>query len=170
MTCASSTLTRLLRIPLVGAALCALATVGCSPDIDIPNALRLTNVVTGYFDAGVVDGKNKLVPSISFQVQNVADDNVSGVQLNAVFKVIGDQQELGSAFVRGIGSNGLEPAATTDAFVLRSTLGYTGEQPRAQMLQHKEFRDVQAEVFAKHGSDQWVKLGQYKVDRQLLTR
>ena len=53
---------------------------------------------------------------------------------------------------------------------MRSLLGYTGEQPRNQMLQHTQFKDVQVELFAKHGSDQWVKLAQYKIDRQLLTR
>jgi hypothetical protein len=87
-----------------------------------------------------------------------------------VFRVIGDQEELGSAFVRGIDANGLDPGATSGGFVLRSSLGYTGEQPRTQMLQHSQFRDVQVEVFAKHGARQWVKLGQYKVERQLLTR
>jgi hypothetical protein len=126
--------------------------------------------VTGYFDAGIVDGKNKLVPSVSFQVKNVGQHTISGVQLNAVFRVIGEQAELGSAFIRGIDARGLPAAATTEAFVLRSSLGYTGEQPRTQLLQHKEFKDVTVEIFAKHGSKQWVKLAESKVERQLLTR
>ncbi len=64
----------------------------------------------------------------------------------------------------------LAPGASTPAYVLRSSLGYTGEQPRSEMLQHKEFHDVQVQVFAKHGSEQWVKLGESKVERQLFTR
>jgi hypothetical protein len=150
-------------------ALTALAT-GCGPGIDITETLQVTDVVTGYFDMGVVGGKNKLVPSIAFQVRNSADTPVAGVQLNAVFRVIGDTEELGSALVRGIDNSGLAPGATTAPFVLRSSLGYTGEQPRAQMLQHAQFQDVQVELFAKHGGRQWVKLGLYKIDRQLLTR
>jgi hypothetical protein len=142
----------------------------CGGDVDIARALQVTDVVTGYYDAGIVDGKNKLVPSISFRVKNTHADTVSSVQLNAVFRVVGDQEELGSSFVRGIDASGLAPGATTGAFVLRSTLGYTGEQPRNQMLQHSQFRDVQVEIFAKHGSEQWVKLGEHKVDRQLLTQ
>jgi hypothetical protein len=86
-----------------------------------------------------------------------------------VFRVIGDEEELGSAFVRGIDQSGLEPGRTTETFVLRSHLGYTGEQPRLQMLQHSLFKDAQVDVFAKHGSDQWVKLAQIQIDRQLLT-
>ena len=109
----------------------------------------MTDVVTGYYDSGIVGGKNKLVPSVSFQVKNTAAATVRSVQLNAVFRVIGDQQGLGSAFVRGIDASGLAPGASTPAYVLRSSLGYTGEQPRSEMLQHKEFHDVQVQVFAK---------------------
>ena len=92
------------------------------------------------------------------------------VQLNAVFRVEGDEEELGSMLVRGIDSSGIGPGELSETFVMRSSLGYTGEQPRAQMLQHKEFRDVQVELFAKHKAKQWVKIGQYRIDRQLLTR
>jgi hypothetical protein len=165
--------TRRFRAP-GGAALavttCVLLASGCGDAVNVREALQVTDVITGYYDVGIVDGKNKLVPSISFQVRNNGDRSVASVQLNAVFRVIGDQEELGSAFVRGIDASGLAPGATTQSFVLRSSLGYTGEQPRAQMMQHKEFRDVQVEVFAKHGSEQWVKLAQHKIERQLLTR
>ncbi len=138
-------------------------------DVDVQQALQVTDVVTGYHDLGIVDGKNKLVPSVSFRIRNVASDTVASVQLNAVFRVVGDQEELGSAFVKGIDARGLAGGATTEPFVLRSALGYTGEQPRAQMLQHSSFRDVHVEIFAKHGARQWVKLGEHKVERQLLT-
>ncbi len=154
---------------LAGWLLATTFVAGCSDGLDVQKSLQITNVVTGFYDVGVVNGKNKLVPSISFQAKNVAGSTIRNVQLNAVFRVIGDQQELGSAFVRGITASGLQGGATTEKFVLRSTLGYTGEQPRGQMLQHKDFKDVQVEIFAKHGSDQWVKLAQYKTDRQLLT-
>lgn len=148
----------------------SLASVACGgADVDVKEALQVTDVVTGYYDVGIVAGKNKLVPSVSFRIKNVSPSSVSSVQLNSVFKVIGDQEELGSAFVKGIDARGLAGGATTEPFVLRSTLGYTGEQPRAELLQHSGFRDVQVEIFAKHGAKQWVKLGEFKVERQLLT-
>jgi hypothetical protein len=37
------------------------------------------------------------------------------------------------------------------------------------MLQNKAFIDAKVEVFGKHGSNLWVKLGEFKIDRQLLT-
>lgn len=154
----------------VAGLICAsLLATGCGETVDAQEALELTDVVTGWFDAGIQDGKNKLVPTVSFRMRNKASASISGVQLNAVFRVIGDLEELGSSFVRGVDASGLAPSASTSTFVLRSTLGYTGEQPRMQMLQHSLFRDAQVEIFAKHGSKNWVKLAQYTIQRQLLT-
>jgi hypothetical protein len=151
-------------------ALLAIAS-GCGPSVDVKQALQVTDVVTGWYDAGIVEGnKNKLVPRVSFRVKNVSNESVASVQLNAVFRVVGDVQELGSMFVRGIGPEGLAAGQATETFSLQSTLGYTGEQPRLQMLQHEQFQDAQVEIFAKPGSGQWVKLAEYKIDRQLLTQ
>ncbi|MCL4814828.1 MAG: hypothetical protein KJ061_20270 [Vicinamibacteraceae bacterium] len=154
---------------LVLAVALSFASAGCDDGVDVKEALVVTDVVTGWFDAGIQAGKNKLVPSISFRVKNQSASTVRSVQLNAVFRIVGDQEELGAALVRGIDSDGLAAGQTTDAFVLRSALGYTGEQPRGDMLQHGQFQDAQVEIFAKHGSRQWVKLGQFPITRQLLT-
>lgn len=165
---------RMRRAPRVASAVLALivavVTAGCGDRLDVQEALEVTDVVTGYYDEGIQAGRNKLVPSISFRVKNGAASRIRSVQINAVFRIIGDQEELGSALVRGIDSEGLESGASSEPFVLRSHLGYTGEQPRAQMLQHRDFRDAQVELFAKHGSKQWAPLGVFKIERQLLTR
>ncbi len=142
---------------------------GCSPRIDVKQALEVTDVVTGWYDAGLVEGhKNKLVPSVTFRIKNVSNETVTYVQFNAVFRVVGDVQELGSKLVRGIGGDGLAPGQYAGPYTLQSDLGYTGEQPRVEMLQHGQFKDAQVEIFAKHGSDQWVKLSGVNITRQLL--
>ena len=147
----------------------ALALSGCGPGVDVKEVLQVTDVVTGWYDAGIVEGrKNKLVPSVTFRVKNSANESVAWVQFNAVFRVVGDVQELGSKLVRGIDGEGLAAGQFVGPFTLQSDLGYTGEQPRAQMLQHEQFKDAQVEIFAKHGSDQWVKLAQFPIARQLL--
>jgi hypothetical protein len=53
---------------------------------------------------------------------------------------------------------------------MRSTLGYTGEQPRMQMLQNREFIDTKVEIYLKQGSRVWAKLAEYPIQRQLLTQ
>ena len=39
----------------------ALVCAGCGPDVDLTKALHVEVVSTGWFDAGIVNGQNKLV-------------------------------------------------------------------------------------------------------------
>ena len=136
---------------------------------EVENDLRIVNVRTGWYDAGIVGGQNKLVPSISLELQNVSAEEIASVQLNAVFRRVGEEQSWGDHFVRAIDTSGLPAGSNTTPIVLRSTFGYTGAQARAQMLQNKEFVDAQVEVFGRHGRRNWAKMGEYTVGRNLLT-
>jgi hypothetical protein len=145
--------------------------VGCTETREVEKDLRLVEVHTGWYDAGIVEGqKNKLVPSISLKLQNVSSKEISRVQVEAIFRRKGEQEAWGEHFVRAIGSDGLGAGKTGSNLVLRSTLGYTGTEPRLQMLQNREFVDARVEVFGKHGSRTWVKMGEFAIDRQLLTQ
>jgi hypothetical protein len=53
--------------------------------------------------------------------------------------------------------------------VLRSDLGYTGTESRADLLKNRLFVDARVQLFAKHGSAQWARLGEYRIERRLLT-
>ena len=145
--------------------------VGCTPTREVERDLKIVDVHTGWYDAGIVEGqKNKLVPSISLKLQNVSSSEISRVQVTAIFRRKGEQEAWGEHFVRAIGSDGLAPGKTGGNLVLRSTLGYTGTDPRLKMLQNREFVDARVEVFGKHGSRTWAKMGEYDIDRQLLTQ
>jgi hypothetical protein len=147
------------------------ALAGCSRSVDVEKAVKLTDVQTGWYDAGLQpDGKNKLVPSISLKLQNVSDEPVRSVQLMAVFRRVGDAEAWDDTYVRGIGRESLPPGSTTAPLVLHANAGYTGTQARIQMLQNKEFVDATVEILGKHGSRTWVKIGEYQIDRQLLTQ
>lgn len=150
----------------------ALAAAGCSQDIEIAKSLRITDVHTGWYDAGIQpDGKNKLVPSISIRLHNVASEPVRSVQVVAIFRRVGEPDVAwGEHFARAIERDGLPPNASTKPLVLRSNLGYTGTQPRMQMLQNREFIDAKVDIFGRHGARGLVKLAEYKIDRQLLTQ
>ena len=63
-----------------------------------------------------------------------------------------------------------ERARHVAELVLRSGLGYTGDQPRLQMLQNREFVDAKVEIFLKQGSRVWAKLAEFPIERQLLTQ
>jgi hypothetical protein len=143
------------------------ATSGCRSR-DVEQDLRITEVDTGWYDVGIVDGQNKIVPSVSFRIQNVSQESIEDVQINAVFRRLNEPEAWGDRLVRGVGDEGLEPGATGKPLVVRSERGYTGTEARAQMLKNSQFIDAKVELFGKHGSRTWVKMGEYPIDRELI--
>lgn len=146
-------------------------TSGCGPAVDLKKDLQVVEVTTGWFDAGIIEGKNKLVPTISFILKNASDHPVTSVQINLAFWRTGEDGEFDGAFLASaIDRRGLAPGAQTPRITLRGTVGYTGDQPRAEMLQHRLFKDATARLFCKRGSSQWVLLGEFPIERRLVTR
>ena len=162
----------------------------------LASVLEVADVTTGWLDVGIDQlGRNKLIPTISFRLENISDEQTRSLQLNSVFRrcqvvsegqpapvapvspadpiagtCVAEDQEWGNAFVRAVGREGLAPGAGIGPFTMESGLGYTSEQPRREILQHRDFVDVKIELFVKHRSDQWAKLGEYQIERQLLTQ
>ena len=138
---------------------------------EVEKDLKIVGVQTGWYDSGVQPGgTNKLVPSIFLELENVSDRDIASVQLMVVFRRIGEEQSWGEHYVRAIDPDGLAAGSTTERIVLRSTLGYTGPQSRLQMLRNQEFVDATVEVFGKHGPRTWVKMAEFPIERELLTR
>ena len=150
----------------------AMFTVSCGASVDTVASLEPIDVVTGWFDDGILEGgKNKLVPSVSLKLRNKTDQPLTSIQINAIFKRVNEKEMWGEYFGWAIPRTApLAGGAETKPLVMRSTLGYTGEQPRMQMLQNHEFVDAKVEIFLKRGSKAWAKLAEYPIQRQLLTR
>jgi hypothetical protein len=143
----------------------------CNRGPDPVTALEPIDVVTGWYDEGIVeDGKNKLVPSISMKLRNKSSEPLRQIQVNAIFRRVGEAEMWGEHFGWAIQRTPVEPGAATNDLVMRSGLGYTGEQPRMQMLQNKEFVDAKVEIFLRQGSRSWAKLAEFPIARQLLTK
>jgi len=158
---------RLRLLPLVA----LVSVAGCGPSVDLTKGLQVTVISTGWFDAGIVHGQNKLVPSITFTLRNVSDQKLSTLQVNALFRRVAENDEWGSGFLTAAGSDGLAPGSTTAPLTVKSPLGYTGsDQSRQEMLQNSHFVDAKVELFAKYGSTQWARLGSYPIARQLVTK
>jgi hypothetical protein len=158
-----------MRLPsLVLAATLALSAAGCGEQVDLTQNLEVVNVSTGWWDEGIVNGQNKLVPSITFTFKNNSDQTLGTLQANVLFKRVGEETEWSSGFVKVVGSEGLPPGATSPASSVRGQKGYTGSEPRHLMLQNSQFVDARVELFAKYGSTQWEKVGDFTVDRRLL--
>jgi hypothetical protein len=143
--------------------------LGCGPDAAVATNVRVQAVSSGWIDEGPVRGKTKLVPTISVTLKNASGRTLAMLQVNALFRRVGDEDEWGTGFVTAAGSEGLPPGEVT-AVSVTSPLGYTGTESGSVMLANSQFVDARVDLFAKYGSARWTRLGQYRISRQLLAR
>ena len=62
--------------------------------------LKYFEDVKRVFDAGATeDGKTKIVPSISLKLTNTGTEPIGGVQLNCIFRRVGDPEEVAALAV-----------------------------------------------------------------------
>ena len=71
------------------------------PEQPITKLVEPVDVKTGWFDAGVENGMNKLVPTATLTLRNISGEPVANVQLNAVIRRVGETEEWGGAFTEG---------------------------------------------------------------------
>ena len=167
-----------MRILASAAALAlVVCSAACSKAVDLKQALQVTDVTSGYFDAGIVDGKNKLVPSVSFRLKKSVDDSLRPLSVNVSFKQLPQagtavapgspaENDWDEVFLQNVPFEGNQSAVLT----FKAKNGYTGDPPqtRADMLKNKYFQDVRVHVFAKHSASQWVEIATLDLPRQLL--
>ena len=150
----------------------ALLAAGCGgPAVDLKQGLKIDIVDTGWFDAGIVEGKNKLVPTVSFTVKNISDQKLVSLQMMASFFRVSDtSSEWGNNLLNVAGSEGLAPGATTPPLTIKSPLGYTGTDPRADMLKNARFVDAMVKLVAKYAATQWTHIREVPIERKLITQ
>ena len=152
----------------VSAAVLAVLASACGPPVDLKQTVQVTDVSSGWFDAGIQNGKNKLVPSVTFKLKKNADVKLSSVSLNVGFLFAGTTDHADDVYVQSVEFGNTE----TKPITVRTQWGYTGDAPqtRAEMLKNSQFRDMEVSIFAKQSSSQWVELQRVPVTRQLLTQ
>jgi hypothetical protein len=142
---------------------------GCAPSVDLSEVLRVQTVASGWVDQGIVFGKKKLVPTLSLSLKNASGQRLKMLQVNALFRRVGDDEEWGTDFVTVAGGEGLAPGGAT-AVSVKSPQGYTSTESGREMLANSHFVDARVEIYAKYGSARWTRLGQYRISRTLLAR
>jgi hypothetical protein len=157
-----------MRRLIVFSALTVLAAPACGPAVDLTHGVRVESVSTGWFDAGRVHGKTRLVPTVSFRLKNLSDRRLTMLQVNAVFRRVNERDEWSSGFLTVAGSDGLAPGTVSPTLTIRAQLGYTGTDPRDDLLRNSQFVDASVDLFAKYASNQWTRLGEYPVARQVV--
>jgi hypothetical protein len=142
---------------------------GCGKPIDLKQVLEVTDITSGWFDAGIVSGRNKIVPLVRVRLRKRAPVDINRVAINALFRAAdGKESELDNdVFVQRVDL----PDAESSPISIRAENGYTAEPPqsRADMLKHSQFRDMRVQILVKQGSAQWTDLGWIDIKRQLIT-
>jgi hypothetical protein len=149
----------------------------CGTPVDLKQVLQVSDLSGGYRDAGLVDGRNKVVPTITFRLRKSTDDNLRPLSVNIAFKKLPHagtpvapgqptEEEWDEVYKQSVPFNGNQ----TDLLTVQAGAGYTGDPPqsRADILKHSQFQDVRVHLFAKHSSSQWVEVAQFDLPRQLL--
>ncbi len=156
--------------PILLTAVIALLAAGCESR-NVQTDLRIVDVQTGWYDLGVTDtGENKLVPSVSFVLENVSDTPISSVRLVGVFRSLGTGKILGQHYVPGVASNPpLDPGARTAPIVMRADHGFTSTLARREMLEHESFVDANVTILGLHGRNNWAQMAVVQMERELLT-
>lgn len=158
----------MLHRPLVLAA-ALLAFVGvtsCGPSVDL-HSLKVTDTISGYYDAGLKDGKNYLVPSVTFRLENSGPVNITGLELTVAYWCDGADGEWDSTLVQRIGNDRIDAGGKSDAVTVRAPVGYTLEGPRADLFTNSRYKDVTAKIFGRRAGT-ILKLGEIKLERQIL--
>ena len=166
-------------LALAPALVLAVLIAGCSGPIDLKQVLQVTEVSGGYHDVGIVDGRNKLVPRITFRIKKSTDDGIRPLSLNLSFKKLPRpgaavppgspaEDEWDEVYVQSVQFDGNQTAPV----VIETKNGYTGDPPqsRADILKHSQFQDVRVHIFAKHSASQWVEIATFDIPRQVLAQ
>src|SRR4051812_28588013 len=121
-----------MRVRALLAVLALVAAAGCGPKVDLTKGLQVVDVSTGWSDQGIVEGQNKIVPSISFALKNVSDQNLVVLDVNVAFRRVAETVDWDTALVNVAGTEGLAPGATSKSFTVNSKQGYKSTDTRAQ--------------------------------------
>src|SRR5262249_46739955 len=128
---------------------------GCSAPVDLKQVLQIEGVSGGYRDAGIVDGRNKVVPTVTFTLKKSIDKSLSPLSLNLSFRKLPPpgvkpppgspaEEEWDDAFTQSVPFQGNETAPLT----YKINAGYTGDPPqsRADILKNSHFQDVRVHI------------------------
>jgi hypothetical protein len=159
-----------MRMRAVLVVLLAAAASACGPKVDLTKGLQIVDVSTGWSDKGIVEGQNKIVPSITFAVKNVSDKSLVALDINAAFHQVTETQDWDTDLVNVSGSEGLAAGATSKHFTIESKQGYKGTETRAEMMKNTHFIDAKVNLFAKYGNAQWTRIGEFPITRQLIAK
>ena len=147
------------------------AVAACSPPrVDLQQALEVTEFTSGWVDAGLKDGKTRILPTISFRLKKRDASELTHLSLNIAFRKDNPEQEaFDDIYLQRveIGADGQSAPIT-----VRADTGYTGDPPQTaqEMLDHSMFQNLDVRVAGRQGGSQWTDLHTAKIERRIVVQ
>jgi hypothetical protein len=138
-------------------------------DVDLREAIEITDVASGWHDNGLRDGWTHFVPSLTFRIKNTTTVPVANVALTVSFWKEGEDGEYDEVLLRGVLDAALQAGETGEPIVVRGNVGYNLEGARAELFSRSPFKDVVAKIFARRGG-RIVPKGEFKIERRILAQ
>jgi hypothetical protein len=159
---------RLRAIVLMAAMAAGVMSATACHSVDLAKNLTIAPGLSGYYDAGLLDGWAHLLPTISFKVKDTGTQSVSaGVRLTVSFWFVGDADGENDSIVLPGLEKTLNPGDETTTFTAQAPHGFRLEGARADLFQHSSFRDMLAKVFVEsHGTI--YRLGEFPIDHLII--
>lgn len=136
--------------------------------VDLASSVRVEEVSGGWFVTTSVNGRTRLLPTVSFQLRNVSPTPLALVQVNVFFRRVGEPVAWSDVLRRAISSRAIAAGTTTDPIVVQSPVGYTGDDATNRLMSHSHFVDTSVAIFARHGADNWTYLGEFPLPRRIV--
>jgi hypothetical protein len=111
-----------------------------------------------------------IAPVVRFHLSNKSTRPIRSIQASGTFRLKGETQSWSGAFqqVAPVGGKPLEPGQSVLVVLKPEGEGrYSSTVTPEEMLAHKNFKDVWAEVFVRVGSSGWTRMGQADVERRI---
>jgi len=144
------------------------AGVACERQPDLSTALQIVPGITGYHLAGLSpDKKNRLVPSITFQLKNIGDVDLTYVDLSVAYWQAGGDGESDSKQIRGISGTPLKAGSVSESITVDSSVGYLSPVTTAEAFTSTSYKDFIVKIFAKRNG-KTTKLGEFTVEQRVL--
>lgn len=140
---------------------------GPSPE-ELKNAIKLMDIQTKWVSKEYQPWPPKLVlvPAISFKVKNASDFSLTYVNLNAVFRLEGESENLGDSFMAAIRGEPVEPGEKSERILLKSNFGVEGNSVE-HFQNNPKWKTAIVELYAQSQGSRYVKLGEREISKKI---
>ncbi len=136
--------------------------------IDLARSVRVEDLSGGWSVGTGVDGRARLLPTVSFQLRNVSTSPLASVQVNVIFHRVGERDVWSDVVRHAISSRAVASGIATGLIVAQAPIGYTGDEDTRSLLKHPQFVDSSVSIYARHGAEHWTHLGEYPLPREIV--